>query len=217
MTPRSSSFAKSESSADALALERLASLGRALEQAAAGDSAPRFLALTHESPDPDALGALVGIRTLLTEHFGHSVSIATVGQIHRAENLAMVRELALHFADLSELSCEEFCGVLLVDSQPGFGHTYLPEGLPTLAVFDHHQAPPQGNSALARVPHVDVREDAGATASIVYEYLRVAGVVAVVPRALADGNDLPIRRDAEREHRADVAPLSLKELHLAIL
>ena len=85
-------------------------LGRALEQAAAGDGEPRFLALTHESPDPDALGALVGIRTLLTEHFGHSVSIATVGQIHRAENLAMVRELALHFADLSELSCEQFCG-----------------------------------------------------------------------------------------------------------
>ena len=185
MAPQSSSPLRSVASERDASEARLASLGRALAAAAGELEQPRFLALTHESPDPDALGALVGVRTLLEEHFGYAVSIATVGEIHRAENLAMVRELGLHFADLDQLDVEGYQGVLLVDSQPGFGHTQLPENPPTLAVFDHHQAPSEGNSSLARVPHIDVREDAGATASIVYDYLTTAGVELDVETATA--------------------------------
>lgn len=56
-----------------------------------------------------------------------------------------------------------------------------------LAVFDHHHAPEPGEpegpdgpdeprGEAAAVPHLDVREDVGATSSIVYEYLSEAGV-----------------------------------------
>lgn len=157
---------------------RLSALRRVLAEACHGEEPGRFLVLTHTSPDPDALGALVGVQHLLEQGFGHEAQVATIGRIHRAENLAMVRELDLDFDDYADLDSTSFRGALLVDSQPGFGHTVVPSGTPLLAVFDHHHAPPPSpeQGQLAEVPHVDVREEAGATSSIVYEYLRDAAV-----------------------------------------
>ncbi len=156
----------------------VAALKRVVDEAAADASPARVLALTHRSPDPDALGALVGMRTLIQALCGHEVQIATVGRIHRAENLAMVRELGLVFDDYSDLDPARFCGSVLVDTQPTFGHTVVPEGIPLLAVFDHHRAPDEApiEGPRVTVPHVDVREDLGATSSLVYEYLRDAHV-----------------------------------------
>ena len=37
---------------------------------------------------------------------------------------------------------EEFCGVLLVDTQPTFRHTVVPDAPAVVAVFDHHRSPP---------------------------------------------------------------------------
>ena len=88
---------------DPQARERLEALVAALREAAEGHEEPRFLALTHTGPDPDALGALVGVAHLLQEGMRWPVEIATLGRIHRAENLAMVRELDLHFANFREL------------------------------------------------------------------------------------------------------------------
>jgi nanoRNase/pAp phosphatase (c-di-AMP/oligoRNAs hydrolase) len=157
---------------------RLEALRSVLAEAAPDGRPGRFLVLTHTSPDPDALGALVGVRQLLTVGFGHEVQLATIGRIHRAENLAMVRELELEFDDYSELDPTQFDGSFLVDTQPGFGHTVVPPGTPLLAVFDHHHVPESRREEVRRleVPHLDVREDTGATSSIVYEYLREAGV-----------------------------------------
>lgn len=136
----------------------------------------RFLVLTHRGPDPDALGACEGLRRLLTEGFGFEVTVATLGQIHRAENLAMVRHLELDLVDYESVDPKDFAGILLADSQPEFGHTVVPEEGELLAVFDHH-VPPQTEEGEARVvPHSDVRLNQGATCSIVYEYLREAKV-----------------------------------------
>ena len=135
-----------------------------------------LLVLTHLTPDPDALGALVGVRRLVGEGFGLPVRVATAGRIHRAENRAMVRELELAFEPLEAAAREPGAGVVLVDSQPGFGHTVLPEGLPVLAVFDHHEVSGAAAARLAAVPHADVRPELGATSSLVYAYLRDSGV-----------------------------------------
>ncbi|MEZ6019602.1 MAG: DHH family phosphoesterase [Planctomycetota bacterium] len=138
--------------------------------------ADQFLVITHRGPDPDALGACEGLRRLLTEGFGKQVTVATLGQIHRAENLAMVRRLELDLVPYEDVDPVRYAGVLLVDSQPGFGHTVVPDDGNLIAVFDHH-VPPGGPEEDTRpVPHVDVRLGQGATCSILYEYLRDAAV-----------------------------------------
>lgn len=151
-----------------------------LELEKARDAAPAgrdgLLILTHRGPDPDAIGACEGMRHLCTEALGFRTQVATLGRIHRAENLAMVRALDLEFATYDEIRPEEFFGAVLVDTQPNFGHTFLPEDIPLLAVFDHHVPPADVEGAEeAPIAHRDVRLGIGATASIIYEYLRDAG------------------------------------------
>jgi nanoRNase/pAp phosphatase (c-di-AMP/oligoRNAs hydrolase) len=136
----------------------------------------RPLILTHRSPDPDALGAMAGMEFLLREAFGLSPLVATMGRIHRAENVAMVRELELDYPQVSDLELGPGTVAFLLDSQPTFGHTVVPEDVPIVAVFDHHDPPPAERRWEQQVPHFDVRRGVGATASIVYEYIRDAGL-----------------------------------------
>lgn len=144
----------------------------AREAAPAGRDA--LLILTHRGPDPDAIGACEGVRHLCSTSFGLTTQVATMGRIHRAENLAMVRALDLEFATYEDIRPEDFFGAVLVDTQPDFGHTFLPEDIPLIAVFDHHVPPGAAPADAPQVAHRDVRLGIGATASIVYEYLRDA-------------------------------------------
>ena len=152
---------------------------QALERAR--DAAPpgreRLLILTHRGPDPDAIGACQGVARLVTQCFGMTAQVATVGEIHRAENLAMVRALDLEFANYERVSHEDYFGAVLVDTQPDFGHTLVPDDIPLVAVFDHHVPPgrEQGEEPATAIAHADVRLGIGATASIIYEYVRDAG------------------------------------------
>lgn len=146
----------------------------AAERAPSGHS--RLLILTHRGPDPDAIGACEGVRHLCAKGFGLDSTVATVGRIHRAENLAMVRALELEFSTYKEVDPKDYFGAVLVDTQPGFGHTLLPDDIPVLAIFDHHVPPAMGEGEeRPGADHHDVRLGIGATASIIYEYLRDAG------------------------------------------
>ena len=147
-------------------------LARASE-GAAEHARGRFLILTHRGPDPDALGACEGLRSLLRDGFGFQPVVATLGKIHRAENLALVRALDLELEDYESIQASDFAGATLVDTQPQFGHTVLPRDCPVVAVFDHH-VPPAGD--VIEIPHRDVRLSLGATSSMIYEYLRDARV-----------------------------------------
>ena len=170
--------------------ERVVALRAALEAAAEAAGSRRFLILTHRSPDPDAMGAAVGMQLLIEQAFGLEATVATVGRIHRAENLAMVRELDLEFADSETIDHAPFAGLVLVDTQPSFGHTQIPGELPVVAVIDHHEPPEEDveqdegsprkddptDPPLADGVHEDIRVGVGATSSMVFEYLRSAGV-----------------------------------------
>jgi nanoRNase/pAp phosphatase (c-di-AMP/oligoRNAs hydrolase) len=135
----------------------------------------RFLVLTHRGPDPDALGACEGLRRLIEVRFGFEATVATLGRIHRAENMALVRALGLALVDYDEIDVTGYAGVTLVDTQPEFGHTVLPAAPPLVAVFDHH-VPPESQTQRPEALHRDVRLGLGATCSMIYEYLRDAQV-----------------------------------------
>lgn len=157
-------------------LEQLKSALASASAAADLKARGRFLVLTHRGPDPDALGACEGLRQLLDEGLGYESVVATLGAIHRAENIALVEELELDLEDYETIDHGRFSGVLLVDTQPEFGHTVVPEDLPVVAVFDHHVTPASDTGSSVPVAFSDVRLEAGATSSMIQGYLEEAGL-----------------------------------------
>lgn len=61
------------------------------------DPRARWLVLTHNNPDPDALAAAAALAKVLRSGFGHRATPAYGGIIGRAENQEMVRSLDLDF------------------------------------------------------------------------------------------------------------------------
>jgi nanoRNase/pAp phosphatase (c-di-AMP/oligoRNAs hydrolase) len=128
----------------------------------------RVLILTHDNPDPDSLAAALGLKRLLGAHDVDSI-VALGGIIGRAENRAMVRELKLELPPLEKLDLSLYGGFALVDTQPGTGNNSLPADKKCDIVIDHH---PLRATTPNDIPWRDIRPDVGATATIVYGYLR---------------------------------------------
>jgi nanoRNase/pAp phosphatase (c-di-AMP/oligoRNAs hydrolase) len=143
----------------------------ALRARVASTAQPRALILTHDNPDPDSIAAALGLRRLL-EADGFGVTLALGGIIGRAENRAMVKELRIPLVPLERLDLSTFQVVGLVDTQPKTGNNSLPDDRPPDIVIDHHPAREASNGVLWR----DIRDEVGATATIVFEYLKSAGL-----------------------------------------
>ncbi|MFQ5507354.1 MAG: bifunctional oligoribonuclease/PAP phosphatase NrnA, partial [Planctomycetota bacterium] len=139
----------------------------------------RVVVLSHNNPDPDSMGGGLGVRFLMEKAMGVETAYAYRGHIHRAENIEMVRSLGLSLVKVEDIDLSHFDGLVLVDTQPGFGHTILPEGRAVDAVIDHH-VPPAAESP-CEVLFNDVRTDVGATCSIVTGYLMDLGLE-ITPR-----------------------------------
>jgi nanoRNase/pAp phosphatase (c-di-AMP/oligoRNAs hydrolase) len=152
---------------------RVDEFAAALERAALASGNRTVAVLTHRNPDPDAMGACVGMRALLRV-LGFEARVHTCGRVFRAENLAMLRELRLDFLPQEDLDPSSVCGAVLVDTQPGFGHTSVPAGLAVLGVFDHHVGTHE--TRLDALSFVDVRTNFGSTSTLIHAYLDAAGV-----------------------------------------
>lgn len=124
--------------------------------------------LPHDNPDPDALASAAAIKYLAKVLLGKDATIAQGGIVGRAENRAMVKYLNIDLAPVSGVPFDRDTLVVLVDTQPGRPNNSLPEGICPQAVIDHH--PPYENYNGVRF--LDLREDYGATSTIVTEYLR---------------------------------------------
>jgi len=147
-------------------------------------SRQRLLVLTHNNPDPDSLGGAIGLQEFARLACGVESKLAITGKILRAENQAMVRELGIEMDRLDTIKLSDFDCVALVDTQPGFGHTFVPAGTSVDIVIDHHVCD-DAKIDPSVTAFVDVRPDIGATSSIVASYLLHAGVVPSAPAATA--------------------------------
>ena len=137
------------------------------------ESRKRLLVLTHGNPDPDSMGAGVGLQHLAQQTTGLPSTFGLVGRVMRAENKAMIECLGIELTPLDSLDLSDYDCVALVDTQPGFGHTICPNGKIDI-VLDHHVPPDNGPSP--DVAFRDVRIDVGATSSLVTSYLMQRGV-----------------------------------------
>ncbi len=176
--------------------ERAVELRRVVEAPPAG----RWLVLTHDNPDPDALASAALLEHLLAEGWKRRVTVAYGGIVGRAENREMVKALGLELAHVRDLDFGRFRRFALVDSQPHTGNNQLPARIVPDLVFDHH---PLRKATLA-ARFADVRPKYGATATILAEHLLAAGVRP--GRALATALVYAIRSETQDFSREFAPP-----------
>lgn len=132
----------------------------------------RWLVLTHDNPDPDALASATILTRVLRTALNQKVTTAYGGIIGRAENQEMVRSLRLRLSHIRNLNLKRYRHFALVDTQHRSGNNQLPFRVVPDIVIDHH--PVRANTQNG--PFYDIRPRYGATATILAEYMLAAGV-----------------------------------------
>ena len=113
----------------------------------------RWLVLTHDNPDPDALASAMILSHVLRSAFRQRVTIAYGGIVGRAENREMVRSLHLKLSHVRNLSWKKYERFALVDTQPRSGNHQLPQRITPDIVLDHHP----GRASTQSMPFIDIR------------------------------------------------------------
>ncbi len=132
----------------------------------------KVLIVIHDNPDPDSLASAVALRHLLTMKLNRDSVIAFSGMISRGENIAMARELEIVLTPMETVDLCDFSMICMLDTQPETGNNSLPPGTRVDLVVDHH--PIRQTSRDCR--WIDIRDNYGATATILYEYLKAQDV-----------------------------------------
>ena len=127
----------------------------------------KTIIIIHDNPDPDCLASAMALRHLLAMKLSRDAVIAFSGMIGRSENLAMAKELEITLVPLELVDLAEYSAVCMLDTQPGTGNNSLPAGCRVDIVIDHHPV----REATKKCRWVDIRDDYGVTATILYEYL----------------------------------------------
>jgi nanoRNase/pAp phosphatase (c-di-AMP/oligoRNAs hydrolase) len=123
--------------------------------------------IVHDNPDPDCLASAMALRHLFVMKLNKDAVITFSGMIGRSENLAMAKELQIPLTPLGIVELTEYQVVCMLDTQPGTGNNSLPPKIAVNVVVDHHPL----REATTACRWYDVREDYGATSTILYEYL----------------------------------------------
>ena len=123
--------------------------------------------IIHDNPDPDCLASAMALRHLLAMKLNRDAVITFSGMIGRSENIAMAKELEITLIPLELVDLNEFSVVCMLDTQPGTGNNSLPPDCRVDIVIDHH--PQREASKTCR--WLDIRDEYGVTATILYEYL----------------------------------------------
>ncbi|WP_144799737.1 DHH family phosphoesterase [Halorubrum depositum] len=129
-----------------------------------------LLVVAHDNPDPDAIASAIGLARV-ADVVGVPADPCYGGEIAHQENRAMVNLLDLSLSTFDDIDLDDYDGVALVDHSRAGINDSLPEEYPVDVVVDHH--PPRGPVAGS---FVDIRPDAGATSTLIEEYLSRLGV-----------------------------------------
>lgn len=127
----------------------------------------KTIIIIHDNPDPDCLASAMALRHLFAMKLNRDAVITFSGMIGRSENIAMAKELEITLLPLGMVDLDEFSVVCMLDTQPGTGNNSLPPDRRVDIIIDHH--PMREASSQSR--WVDIRDDYGVTATILYEYL----------------------------------------------
>ncbi|MBI5584329.1 MAG: DHH family phosphoesterase [Deltaproteobacteria bacterium] len=118
--------------------------------------------------DPDAIGSALALKRLFWRK-ARKILIYHLNPIQRADNLALIKLLRIDMQPVRHLKPALVTKWAVVDSQPGHYPDF--RDIPFDIVIDHH---PCHEELQARF--FDVRENLGATATIMTEYLKGAKI-----------------------------------------
>jgi len=132
--------------------------------------AGKLAIVVHDNPDPDAMSSAVALKTIAA-----SVDIESEmlyrGEIGHQENKAFINLLQIDMGKLDEQkthSLEDFKKIALIDcSMPG-ENNLLPKDSDVAIIVDHHPA----EMKAVHAEYIDIRPNAGATATIMTKYLQ---------------------------------------------
>jgi nanoRNase/pAp phosphatase (c-di-AMP/oligoRNAs hydrolase) len=133
----------------------------------------RVSILTHPNPDPDAMGAAMGIASV-AEQVETEATIQFPGTIRHQENRAFRTVLKVDLDRIDRVEDLSSGAVILVDHNEARGFPGC-EGIRPVAVVDHHPGDGRGEA------FTDVRTEYGACSSIVAEYFEDVGATPVPP------------------------------------
>jgi nanoRNase/pAp phosphatase (c-di-AMP/oligoRNAs hydrolase) len=118
--------------------------------------------------DPDAMASALALNRIFWRKVRKS-RIYHTNVIKRADNLALIKLLKIDLQHIRNLDSSEITKWAIVDSQPH--HQDHLNKYHFDIIIDHHPLGPQSVA-----PFVDIKEDYGATATIMTEYLRAAKI-----------------------------------------
>ncbi len=127
----------------------------------------KIVIIVHDNPDPDCLASALALRHLFVMKINKEAVIAFSGMIARSENLVMAKELEIPLTPMGILDLAGYQVICMLDTQPGTGNNSLPPNTRVDIVVDHHPL----RELTKQSRWVDVRENYGVTATIIYEYL----------------------------------------------
>ncbi|AAB89226.1 MULTISPECIES: DHH family phosphoesterase [Archaeoglobus] len=120
---------------------------------------------THDNPDPDSMSSAYALREI-AKQFDVIADILYYGEILHQKNRAMVNLLEIPMIRAPEVDLSHYDAFAIVDSSgPGVNNS-IPPDIDISIVIDHHPA----EKVVAEF--VDLREDVGATATILTEYIK---------------------------------------------
>jgi nanoRNase/pAp phosphatase (c-di-AMP/oligoRNAs hydrolase) len=118
--------------------------------------------------DPDAMASAMALKRLFWRKVKKTY-IYRINVIKRADNLAMIRLLKMDQRHIRRLDSSEITKWAIIDSQPYHNEQF--SKFKYDIIIDHHPV-----DSKSRARFIDIRDDYGATSTIMTEYLRSSGI-----------------------------------------
>jgi len=118
--------------------------------------------------DPDAMASALALQRLFWRKVKKTI-VCRINAIKRSDNLAMVKLLGLQVPYVNSVDTSEVTKWATVDGQPHHHPRF--SKIKFDIIIDHH--PPAKD---LEAPFIDIRENFGATSSMLTEYLRAASI-----------------------------------------
>lgn len=147
-------------------------LSRSEEFVSVVEDAERLAVVCHDNPDPDCIASALGLRTIAADTGVENVDILYGGEVSHQQNRAFVNLLGVEMSRFGDADLETYDVVGFVDHSVKGANNMVPEAATIDFVIDHH--PPENG---VDAGFVDVREEFGATTTIIVEYLQELGIM----------------------------------------
>jgi nanoRNase/pAp phosphatase (c-di-AMP/oligoRNAs hydrolase) len=153
---------------------------RVAELASVFKDADSLAVVCHDNPDPDCMASALAVRTIAVESGVGEVDILYGGEVSHQQNRAFVNLLGVSMSRFEDADVESYDAVGFVDHSQKGENNHVSEATEVDFVIDHH--PPENG---VDANYVDVREEFGATTTILVEYLRELGITPETDTATA--------------------------------